>query len=105
MAAVVVIALVALLWWAWTEPMIRSWKAEAPMVPFFVAMALLPAVGVPLTPFFVLAGAVSGIRIGIAGSIIALSVNLLVCHWVGRGKLRTWMARLLSHFGYTLSDF
>lgn len=104
-AAVVVTALIALLWWGWNQPVIRTWKAEASPVPFFVAMALLPAVGIPLTPFFVLAGAAFGIPVGLAGSAMALGMNLIVCHWVGRGKLRTSMTRLLSRFGHALPEF
>jgi uncharacterized membrane protein YdjX (TVP38/TMEM64 family) len=101
-AAALVIALVVLLWWGWNQPVVREWKAEASPVPFFIAMALLPAVGMPLTPFFVLAGAAFGTHTGLVGSMAAVAVNLIVCHWVGRGALRTWVARVFSRFGYTL---
>jgi uncharacterized membrane protein YdjX (TVP38/TMEM64 family) len=104
-AAVVVVALVALLWWGWNQPVLETWKAEASPVPFFAAMALLPALGIPLTPFFVLAGAAFGTRVGLAGSMIALGVNLILSYWVGRGRLRAWMTHLLSRFGYVLPDF
>jgi uncharacterized membrane protein YdjX (TVP38/TMEM64 family) len=100
-----VVALAALLWWGWNQPVFRSWQAEASPVPFFVAMALLPAIGIPVTPFFVLAGAAFGPRIGLVGSILALAANLVLCHWIGRRKLRAWLTRGFSRFGYALPDF
>jgi uncharacterized membrane protein YdjX (TVP38/TMEM64 family) len=103
--AVVVITLAALLWWGWRLPAFQSWKAEASPIPFFTVMALLPALGIPIAPFFVLAGATFGIRLGLAGSAAALAVNLLLCHRIGRGRLRTGVARALTRFGYELPAF
>jgi uncharacterized membrane protein YdjX (TVP38/TMEM64 family) len=100
-----VLALTALIWWGWKHPLMQTWIAEASPIPFFAAMALLPALGVPIGPFFVLAGAAFGIRLGLVGSAAALGVNLLLCYRIGRGRLRRMMARLLGRLGYSLPSF
>jgi len=103
--AFLVAAVAGLLWWAWSRSGVQDWMAEAPPLPFFAAMAVLPALGAPITPFFVLAGAAFGSRLGLAGSAAALAANLTLCHSLARGKLRPRIASLLARFGYTLPDF
>ena len=74
--------------------------------PFFVAMALLPAVGFPMAAFTVTAGEVFGPTLG-AGSVIACAiaaqiVNMTLCYWIAGHALRPWMARLAAWLGYAL---
>lgn len=73
--------------------------------PFFGAMALLPAIGAPLTPFFLLAGAGFGVRIGLVGSAVALAVNLMLCYWIARSGLHARLEAILARFDYELPNF
>ncbi len=60
-------ALVFALWSAWDREAMTAWKEDAGPLPFFAAMALLPAVGIPMTPFFVMAGATFGVGLAVFG--------------------------------------
>jgi uncharacterized membrane protein YdjX (TVP38/TMEM64 family) len=66
---------------------------------------VFPALGIPITPFFLVAGATFGIRLGIAISLGALAANLTLCHWVASSGLRPRIASLLERFGHQLPDF
>jgi uncharacterized membrane protein YdjX (TVP38/TMEM64 family) len=101
--ALAAVALVA--WWAWDRDAIMAWKEEAGALPFFGAMAVLPAVGMPITPFFVLAGATFGVGPGLLGSGVALGLNLTLCYAVARSGLRPKLESLLRRFDYELPDF
>jgi uncharacterized membrane protein YdjX (TVP38/TMEM64 family) len=105
LALVGVAALAAILWWAWDRDAIMRWKREASPLRFFIAMAVAPAFGVPITPLFVLAGATFGRRIGLIGSGLALTANLALCYWIARSGLRPWLTRLMRRFDYELPDF
>lgn len=89
----------------WDYEALMQWVARARALPFFVAMALLPAIGVPFTPLFLLAGASFGVKLGLIGTTIALAANLALCYWIGRGGLRRHLVSLLRRFGYKLPDF
>lgn len=89
-------------WWVWDHAAFLAWKAEAPALPFFAALAVLPAVGVPTTPFYIMAGATFGGVAGVLGSMASLAVNLLICHWIGQSGLRPWLVRRLEGAGRTL---
>ena len=82
-----------------------SWKGEAGPLPFFGAMSVLPAVGIPITPFFVLAGATFGVGPGLLGSGVALGLNLTLCYAVARSGLRPRLESLLRRFEYELPHF
>jgi uncharacterized membrane protein YdjX (TVP38/TMEM64 family) len=102
-----VLALVAfalLLGSAWRSGALQAWMGGARPIPFFLAVAVLPAFGVPMTPLFILAGATFGRWLGLAGSLIALALNLTGCYWIARSGMRRWLVVLLSRFGYQLPD-
>jgi uncharacterized membrane protein YdjX (TVP38/TMEM64 family) len=99
------VALAFVLWWSWNRGAMMAWKEEAGPLPFFAAMALLPAVGVPMTPFFVLAGATFGVTLALLGSGAALALNLVLCFAIARSGLRPRLEALLRRFGYELPDF
>jgi uncharacterized membrane protein YdjX (TVP38/TMEM64 family) len=73
---------------------------------YFGAMALLPAVGVPMAPFALAAGPLFGAQLGFAAlilfSILAITVNLTLTYWLARRWLRPFLAQLLARFGYAL---
>lgn len=101
-AAVFGVLLVLLI--AWDREAVVMWREQTGPLPFFSAMAILPAVGVPLTPFLILAGAVFGTRLGLIGAAIAIAVNLALCYALARW-LRPLLANLLRRFSYDLPDF
>jgi len=75
---------------------------------FFVAMALLPAVGFPLIAFTLAAGPVFGPTLGtgwvIVWSLTAVVVNLLLTYWLANRALRPLVSRLLTYFEFRLPD-
>jgi len=92
-------------WLIWNGDAVAAFKREAGPLTFFSAMALLPALGFPLTPFFVMAGATFGSRAGLIGCAIALSFNLALCYWIARSGLRRPLLSLLERFDYDIPNF
>ena len=105
LGGVLVAALSVALWLFWNHEEVLEWKREAEPLPFFVLMALLPALGFPITPLFVLAGAVFGATVGLIGSFLGLAVNLLLCHWIAHSALRPHLERMLARTNYRLPRF
>jgi uncharacterized membrane protein YdjX (TVP38/TMEM64 family) len=68
-------------------------------------MALLPVVGVPLTPLLIAAGATFGVRFGLIGSLLALAANLVMSYRIARSGLRPRLERLFQRFEYELPNF
>lgn len=98
-------ALVILAWSIWDSATLASWQHDAAPLPFFAAMAVLPMLGLPITPFFVLAGATFGTRLGLVGSGLALGLNLAVSYWLAHTAIRPWLESLLRRLGYELPDY
>jgi uncharacterized membrane protein YdjX (TVP38/TMEM64 family) len=75
---------------------------------FFMAMALLPAVGFPMLAFTLAAEPVFGPTLGagwvIAWSITAVVVNLLLTYWLANRGLRPLVSRLLAYTNFRLPD-
>lgn len=80
--------------------------AQAGPLAFFTGMALLPAVGAPMAPFAMTAGAVFREQLGfpllVLAGIVAITVNLTLTYWLARRWLRPFLARGLERFGYRL---
>ncbi len=93
----VVLGVLFLIWRYWDSSTFHEWKKNAGLIPFFAALAILPAFGIPTTPFYLLAGATFGIVTGLVGSLIALALNLLLCYWIARGPMQSvfmrWVGR------------
>jgi uncharacterized membrane protein YdjX (TVP38/TMEM64 family) len=102
---VLLAGLLYFLWSNWDSDALATWKREASPLLFFAAQAILPVFGAPVTPFFVFAGTTFGVRIGLAGTMVALAINLTVCYLIGQSGLRTVLGRLLRRLGYELPDF
>lgn len=92
-------------WLLWDYDAVIAWMQRARVFPFFLAMALLPAVGLPITPFLLLAGATFGVSTALIGTAIAIAANFTLCYWIGRSGLRPRLLSLLDRFGYNLPDF
>jgi len=83
------------------DAVITGLREAGPAV-FFVAMALLPAVGFPLLAFTLAAGPVFGPVLGpgwvIGWSLLAVAANLLLTYWLTNRALRPLITRLLDYF-------
>ena len=81
---------------------------EAGPAVFFLAMALLPAVGFPMFAFTLAAGPVFGPVLGagwvIVCSLLAVVVNLLLSYWLANRALRPLVSRLLTYFEFRLPE-
>lgn len=90
------------------DAVILRLREAGPLV-FFVAMALLPAVGFPLMAFTLAAGPVFGPVLGagwvIVWSLTAVIVNLLLTYWLASRALRPLVSRLLAYFEFRLPEF
>jgi uncharacterized membrane protein YdjX (TVP38/TMEM64 family) len=79
---------------------------EAGPLVFFVAMAVLPAVGFPMMFFTLSAGSVFAPEFGtgwvIAWSLTAVVVNLLLTYWLADRALRPLMSRLMAWLDFRL---
>jgi uncharacterized membrane protein YdjX (TVP38/TMEM64 family) len=89
----------------WDRDAVVRWMSEASPVPFFVAMAVLPAIGVPLSPFQIVAGATFGIWVALIGSVAAIALNLCIGYVIAHSKLRPRIESLFERFDYKVPDF
>lgn len=92
------------MWSVYDHQAMMDWLHGLPPLPYFAVIALLPAIGIPTTPLYILAGASFGIGVGLVGSWIALAVNAALCFWIAR-RLRPLFERLLRRFHTELPDF
>lgn len=85
---------------------VLEWVSAAGPLVFFGAMALLPGVGVPNSPFALAAGPVFGERLGLPVvtllCVAAITINLALTYWLARRWLRPVCGRVLERFGYKL---
>ena len=81
---------------------------KAGPVAFFTAMAILPAVGVPVSPFTLSAGLAFGKQLGmplvVALSLLALTINLIFTYALARRALRPFLEWLMKKLGYSLPN-
>jgi uncharacterized membrane protein YdjX (TVP38/TMEM64 family) len=110
-AVVVVLAVVAVLLLrgvdlrGWLDRAMTMIRDAGPAV-FFISMALLPAIGMPVMPFNLLAGSAFGERLGMPMvvflALAALTVNLILCYALARRWLRPLLEWLMKRLGYSL---
>ncbi|TYT75779.1 TVP38/TMEM64 family protein [Desulfobotulus mexicanus] len=92
------------LWLALDKEIFLAWKQQAGPFPFFLALTLLPLLGFPTTPFYILAGATFGWATGLLGSGLSLAANLVLCHWVSRSGLRPLLERVLRKTSFRIPE-
>lgn len=92
-------------WMAWDGHAVREWKEGASPLLFFASMAVLPALGAPLTPFYLVAGATFDLGPALLGSALSLTINLTLCYIMARGRMREALSRVMRRFDYELPDF
>jgi uncharacterized membrane protein YdjX (TVP38/TMEM64 family) len=104
LSVVAVAAVGYFVWSAYDHQAVMAWLEGMRPLPFFVAMTILPALGVPTTWLYILAGASFGIPVGLVLSLLALAVNAALCFWLAR-KARPLFSRVLSKLETDLPDF
>ncbi|MFW6357467.1 MAG: TVP38/TMEM64 family protein [bacterium] len=83
---------------------VSAWVESRGPFLFFTLMALLPLAGIPITPFYLTAGAVFEPVVSLPGTALALILNHLAAFVLGRGTLRPLLAFLLRKTGFQLSE-
>ncbi len=80
-------------------------RAAGPLA-FFSAMAVLPAVGFPISVFNLTAASAFAAQMGLAGVIaaagVAIAVNLALTYWLARYALRPWLKQMISRTKYKI---
>jgi uncharacterized membrane protein YdjX (TVP38/TMEM64 family) len=75
-------------------------------VAFFLAMAILPAVGAPLSAFTLTAGSVFAPTLGLGPVIFlalsAITFNMAVSYWLARRAFRPLIEKIFKRLGYAL---
>ena len=75
-------------------------------VVFFLAMTILPAVGVPMLAFTMTAGEAFAPQLGLTGviiiSLLCVGINLALGYWVARYALRPVLTGLIKRYGYSV---
>jgi uncharacterized membrane protein YdjX (TVP38/TMEM64 family) len=102
---VAVVGLGALFYLLWNRGGVTSWMEQSNPLWFFAAMSILPALGVPSAPLYIIAGATFGKGIGLIGSLLALGINATLCYWLAHSRFRPWIKQLLQRFGREIPDF
>jgi len=73
---------------------------------FFSAMAILPALSVPLSLFTLTAGELFAPLMTLPGvivaSFVAIGINMVLTYWLARYALRPLLSRLVARYGYTI---
>jgi uncharacterized membrane protein YdjX (TVP38/TMEM64 family) len=73
---------------------------------FFSAFAILPALGFPMSVFYLTAGSVFTERMGLGGVLAAtgaaLLVNLTLSYWLARYLLRPWLVEMIGRTKYKI---
>lgn len=71
-------------------------------VPFFAALAVLPAVGLPVSAFYLAAGAAFPLAVSVTGTAVGLAINITLTYWMARKWFRGGIQRLLSRTRYRI---
>lgn len=90
---------------AWLDQFIALIRDLGPWM-FFTAMALLPAVGAPLSAFNLVAGEAFAPQMTMPGVVVtvaaAIAANLAITYWLARFALRPLLTRLVARYGYSI---
>lgn len=109
----VVAALIAVLvasgsdWRGWIDESLAYVRDAGPWA-FFGAMAVLPAVGFPLSPFTLGAAPAFGPTWGVLGVFVAacaaILINVMITYVLSRWLLRPWLEKLVRRLGYRMPE-
>lgn len=82
--------------WFW-----EALKVTSPWY-YYAALAILPALGAPISPLILLAPALHGLPIAIGGVAVALFFNISLGYWLTIGIARPLACRIIEFFGYKI---
>ena len=89
----------------WLDQFIALIRDLGPAV-FFSGMALLPAVGAPMSAFTLVAGEAFAPQMTMPGVIAAVAVsiaaNIAITYWLARYALRPMLTKLVARYGYSV---
>jgi uncharacterized membrane protein YdjX (TVP38/TMEM64 family) len=88
----------------WIATLIHA-AGQAPPPLLFLAMALLPLLGLPISPFWVAAGIRLGVFWGTVLAAAALIVNFTIGYLLARTFLSNPIRRFLARRGHTIPQF
>jgi uncharacterized membrane protein YdjX (TVP38/TMEM64 family) len=71
-------------------------------IPFFAGLAVLPAVGLPVSLFYLAAAAVFPLWISLIGTVVGLAINVSLCYWLARKWFRKGFERLMGRSRYRI---
>lgn len=77
---------------------IQTW----PAVLFFLMVAILPLVGFPITPLFIIAAIRFGVGWAIPFCLAALAANLTLAHWISTRWLHNFIQGIARRWNYHL---
>jgi uncharacterized membrane protein YdjX (TVP38/TMEM64 family) len=87
------------------EQGLRVIRSAGP-VAFFAGIAILPAVGAPLSAFTITAGEIFAPLMTLGGvitaALVAIAINLALTYWLARYALRPLLSRLAERYGYKI---
>lgn len=101
-AAAAVVAWVVLREVDW--PALVAQLKDRPLM-FFSALAVLPAFGAPMSPFYLGAGAAFPLPVAMGGTVAAMSVNMAVSYLLARWLVQPLIVRLARRLGYSVPQF
>lgn len=81
---------------------VTAWIRDHGPVPFFTGLALLPAVGLPVSAFYLASGAVFPLWISLIGTAAGLAVNITITYWMARKWFRHLIEKLLRKTRYRI---
>jgi uncharacterized membrane protein YdjX (TVP38/TMEM64 family) len=111
--SVALCALIGIGWWlvagqdlmGLLQQLLQFLRTVGPLA-FFLAMALLPAIGMPIAFFSLTAGSVFGPQLGMPTvlllSLLAITVNITLSYWLANRALRPLLERVVKRLGYPL---
>lgn len=87
----------------WIDQTLAVMRDAGPWV-FFSGMAVLPAVGLPVSPFTLSAGSIFGPTLGMPLVVtltwVALAINVTLTYVLARWIARPWLEKLVLRLGY-----
>jgi uncharacterized membrane protein YdjX (TVP38/TMEM64 family) len=88
----------------WHQEALWAWASDADPIPFFLLLTLLPAIGFPTSPFYLVAGAAFGTWTALVGSGVSMIAYLLISWWIAHTGLRPWIEARLARTPFRLPE-
>jgi len=83
---------------------VAEWKENAHPLGFFALMSLAQLLGMPGTPFYLMAPVAFGIPLSLIGTLLSLSATLVLAYTLVRLGLGPLLQRVLERSGYKMPE-